>query len=99
MESGYAWRPLTVRREGAQTVAQSVMGTFVSGNYFRVFGLTPAAGRFFDDQKGAPITAVMSYEAWQQDYSGDSSIIGATFWMNTKSVAIIGIAPKGFHGD
>ena len=47
MESGYAWRPLTVRRAGAQTVAKSVMGTFVSGNYFRVFGLSPAAGRLF----------------------------------------------------
>lgn len=55
-ESGYAWRPITVRREGPQTVARSVMGTFVSGNYFRVFGLMPAAGRLFvdaDDQKGA----------------------------------------------
>ncbi len=47
MESGYAWRPITVRRAGPQTVAKSVMGTFVSGNYFRVFGLSPAAGRFF----------------------------------------------------
>src|SRR5579862_2037753 len=61
MESGYAWRPLTVRRAGPQTVAKSVMGTFVSGNYFRAFGLSPAVGRLFldtDDQKGAPITAV-----------------------------------------
>src|SRR5215469_13665238 len=49
MESGYAWRPVTVRREGTQTVAKSDMGTFVSGNYFRVFGLKPAAGRFFVD--------------------------------------------------
>src|SRR3984885_9973947 len=72
MESGYAWRPITVRRAGPQTAAQSVMGTFVSGNYFRVFGLKPAVGRFFtdaDDQKGAPVTAVMSYEAWQEDFS------------------------------
>ncbi len=102
MESGYAWRPITVRREGAQTAAQAVMGTFVSGNYFRVFGLRPAAGRFFldsDDQKGAPITAVMSYEAWKQDYAGDSTVIGSTFWMNTKSVTVIGIAPQGFYGD
>src|SRR5579863_8434269 len=102
MESGYAWRPLTVRREGPQTVAQSAMGTFVSGNYFRVFGLTPAAGRFFadaDDQKGAPITAVMSYEAWQQDYAGDPSVVGSSFWINTKAVTILGVAPKGFYGD
>jgi macrolide transport system ATP-binding/permease protein len=63
MESGYAWRPITVRRSRPQTAAKSVMATFVSGNYFRVFGLSPAAGRLFvdvDDQKGAPITAVMS---------------------------------------
>src|SRR6516165_3013669 len=101
-ESGYAWRPITVRREGPQTVARSVMGTFVSGNYFRVFGLTPAAGRLFvdaDDQKGAPITAVMSYETWQQDFSADPSVIGSTFWINTKAVTIIGIAPQGFYGD
>jgi len=102
MESGYAWRPITVRREGPQTTAQSVMGTFVSGNYFRVFGLTPAAGRFFvdaDDKKGSPICAVMSYETWQQDFSADPSVIGGTFWINAKAVAIIGVAPKGFYGD
>ena len=102
MESGYAWRPITVRRAGPQTVAKSVMGTFVSGNYFRVFGLSPAAGRLLvdgDDQKGAPITAVMSYDAWQQDYAGDPSIVGSTFYINTKPAMIVGIAPRGFYGD
>jgi predicted permease len=102
MESGYAWRPITVRRAGPQTVAKSVVATFVSGNYFRVFGLSPAGGRLFmdaDDQKGAPITAVMSYDAWQQDYSGDPTIVGSQFYINTKPATIIGIAPKGFYGD
>ncbi|MDE3202507.1 MAG: ABC transporter permease [Acidobacteriota bacterium] len=102
MESGYGWRPLTVRRAGPQAIAKSVMGTFVSGNYFRVFGLTPAAGRFFldaDDKQGAAYTAVMSYETWQQVYDSDPSVVGSTFYMNTKPVTIIGIAPKGFFGD
>ena len=102
MESGYAWRPITVRRAGPQTAAKSVMGTFVSGNYFRVFGLSAAAGRLFvdgDDQKGAPVTAVMSYDAWQQDYAGDPSVVGSAFYINTKAATIIGIAPKGFYGD
>lgn len=102
MESGYAWRPITVRRAGPQTVAKSVMGTFVSGNYFRVFGLPPAAGRVFsdaDDQKGAPLTAVMSYDAWQQDYAGDPSVVGSAFYINTKPATIIGVAPRGFYGD
>ncbi len=102
MESGYAWRPITVRRAGSQTIAKSVMGTFVSGNYFRVFGLSPAAGRLFvdaDDQKGAPITVVMSYDAWQQDYAGDPNVVGSAFYINTKPATIIGVAPKGFYGD
>ncbi len=102
MESGYAWRPLTVRRAGPQTVAKSVTATFVSGSYFRVFGLSPAAGRLFvdtDDQKGAPVTAVMSYDAWQQDYAGDPSVVGSAFYINTKPATIIGVAPKGFYGD
>jgi predicted permease len=102
MESGYAWRPLTVRRAGPQTVAKSVTATFVSGNYFRVFGLSPAAGRLFadaDDQKGAPVTAVMSYDAWQQDYASDPSVVGSAFYINTKPATIIGVAPKGFYGD
>jgi macrolide transport system ATP-binding/permease protein len=102
MESGYAWRPITVRRAGPQTVAKSVMATFVSGNYFRVFGLPPGAGRLFsdtDDQKGAPVTAVMSYDAWQQDYAGDPSVVGSAFYINTKPATIIGVAPKGFYGD
>jgi macrolide transport system ATP-binding/permease protein len=102
MESGYAWRPITVRRAGPQTVAKSVMGTFVSGNYFRVFGLNPTAGRFFvdtEDAKGAAITAVMSYDAWQQDYAGDPSVVGSTFYINTKPATIIGVAPEGFYGD
>jgi macrolide transport system ATP-binding/permease protein len=102
MESGYAYRPLTVRRGGTQTAAKSVIGTFVSGNYFRVFGLSPAAGRLFvdaDDQKGAPFTAVMSYNAWKQDYAGDPTVIGSVFYVNTRPVTIIGIAPNGFYGD
>src|ERR1700723_750693 len=102
MESGYAWRPVTVRRAGPQTIAKSVAGTFVSGNYFRVFGLSPAAGRLFvdaDDQKGAPITAVMSYDAWMQDYAGDPSVVGSEFYINTKPATIIGVSPRHFYGD
>ena len=82
--------------------AEARDGETVSGNYFEVLGLHPAAGRLFtdaDDQKGAPITAVMSYDTWQQDYAGDPSIIGSAFFINTKPATIIGIAPKGFYGD
>src|SRR6202453_970484 len=86
MESGYAWRPITVRRAGPQTAAKPLVAPFVPVNSFPVFGLSPAAGRLFldaDDQKGAPITAVISYDAWQQDYAGDPSIVGSHAYINT----------------
>jgi macrolide transport system ATP-binding/permease protein len=100
--SFYGGGPLTVRRAGPDTVAKSMVGTFVSGNYFRVFGLSPAAGRLLvdaDDQKGAPVTAVVSYDAWQRDYAGDPSVAGSTFYVNGKPATVIGVAPRGFYGD
>jgi macrolide transport system ATP-binding/permease protein len=102
MQAGFGYRPITARRDGTQSQPQSVMGEFVSGNYFRTFGLQPRAGRLLmdaDDIPGAPMTAVMSYEAWQRDFAGDASIVGSTFWVNTKAVTMVGIAPKGFYGD
>ncbi len=42
------------------------------------------------------MVAVMSYETWQRDYAGDASVVGSTFWINTKAVTIAGIAPRGF---
>ena len=102
MESGFSYRPIIVRRDGAQTEARSVMGEFVSGNYFRTFGLQPRAGRLImdaDDIQGAPIAAVMSDETWQHEYAGDASVIGSTFWVNTKPVTVVGISPKGYFGD
>ena len=45
------------------------------------------------------MTAVMSYDTWQREYAGDPSVVGSTFWVNTKAVTVVGIAPKGFYGD
>ncbi len=102
MQAGFAFRPLVIRRESTQENARSVMGEFVSGNYFRTFGLNPSAGRLFtdaDDLQGAPTVAVMSYEMWKNSYASDKSVVGSTFYVNTKPVTIAGIASEGFYGD
>lgn len=102
MESGFSYRPVTVRRNGTQDAARSVMGEFVSGNYFRTFGLRPAAGRLLadsDDSAGAPVVAVLSYQNWHDNYASDPSVVGSTFWINTKPALIVGVAPQGFYGD
>ncbi len=102
MQAGFSYRPIITRCDSRDISARSAVGEFVSGNYFRTFGLTPEAGRLLresDDVAGAPMVGVMSYEAWQRNYASDPSIVGSTFWINTKPVTIAGVAPKGFFGD
>ena len=102
IQSGFEGRPITARRDRGDAEARSATGEFVSGNYFKTFGLRPQAGRLLtnsDDVAGATMVAVMSYHAWQRDYAGDASIVGGAFWINTRPVTIVGIAPAGFYGD
>lgn len=102
MQAGFEYRPIIARRDGSQDLARSAVGEFVSGNYFSTFGLKPEAGRLIadsDDVAGAPDTAVMSYETWKNDYNGDPAVVGSTFWVNTKPVTVVGVAPQGFYGD
>ncbi len=100
MQSGFD--TIIARPDKMQQTARSVTGEFVSGNYFRTFGLQPSIGRLFTDADnvlGAPLVAVMSYHTWQNNYGSDPSVVGSTFWINTKAVTIAGIAPRGFYGD
>jgi predicted permease len=101
MQAGFGFRPVTARRDGDNT-ARSMIGEFISGNYFRTFGLRPEAGRLLsdsDDAAGAPVVAVLSFRTWRRDYAGAANIVGSTFWINTQPVTIAGIAPSGFYGD
>ena len=100
MQSGLG--TIIARPDKTSEAARTVTSEFVSGNYFRTFGLQPRLGRLFidaDNVIGAPLVAVMSYNTWQQNCGGDPSVVGSTFWINTKAVTITGIAPKGFYGD
>lgn len=102
IQAGFLYRPIVIRRGATQESARSVMGEFVSGNYFRTFGLHPRAGRLLadeDDVRGAPFVAIMSYQTWVNSYGSDPTVIGSTFFVNTKPVTITGIAPEGFYGD
>src|SRR5882757_2483567 len=74
MQAGFEYRAVVIRRDGGQEAAKPRTGEFVSGNYFRMFGLQPAVGRLLsdtDDVSGAPVVAVMSYATWKDVYNGD----------------------------
>jgi predicted permease len=81
---------------------KSFNGELVSGNYFNTLGVGAYAGRIFRDSDDAPAaapTTVLSYQAWQSEYSGDPSIVGSTLYIQARPFTVIGIAPPGFYGD
>jgi len=74
--------------------------TLVAGNFFRVLGVAPAAGRLLvpdDDAPGAPRAAVLSYRAWRREFGGDSGVVGRTLVFAGAPHTVVGVAPQGFN--
>ena len=87
---------LTVDGQPDTVYAQSV-----SGNYFSVLGITPAAGRLLtaaDDRHDAPAAAVIGYELWQRRFGGDPGAVGRAIVLNGVSFTVAGVLPRGFSG-
>src|SRR5689334_1994006 len=93
--------PLAVRRAGSRAQADTRNGEYVSGNFFRTFGVQPWIGRLMtdaDDQEGALPVAVMSYRIWREKYGGEPSVVGGTYQINGHPFTIVGVAAPGFYG-
>ena len=80
----------------------SAEGSVVSGSYFPVLGLRPAAGRLLtpDDDRtiGAHFVAVLSYSYWETQHGLNPAIINDVITINGQSMTVVGVAPKGFDG-
>src|SRR5581483_8486028 len=93
--------PLGIRKAGSAAMADTRNGQYVSGNFFRTFGVQPWIGRLMtdeDDVEGAPPVAVMSYRIWNEKYGADPSVVGGTYQINGHPFTIIGVAAPGFYG-
>ncbi len=92
---------LGVRKAGSQAQADTRNGEYVSGNFFRTFGVQPWIGRLMadaDDVEGASPVAVMSYHIWRDKYGADPSVVGASYQINGHPFTVIGVSPPGFYG-
>jgi putative ABC transport system permease protein len=72
----------------------SLQGARVSPSYFKVLGLHPILGRDFtpeDSKPSEPLTAILSYELWQQLYGGDRDVVGKSLRIDGQSLPIIGV--------
>ncbi|HSJ76452.1 MAG TPA: ABC transporter permease, partial [Gemmatimonadales bacterium] len=83
--------------------ATAIQGAKVTGNYFRLLGTQPAAGRFLgeeDDRLPSGLeVVVLSHAFWRRQLAGDPGALGREIILDDRPFVIVGIAPPGFTGD
>src|SRR5947209_8463863 len=73
----------------------------VSGNFFQVLGVNPAAGRLLmpsDDAPAASPAVVLGYAFWEEHLGADPGVVNGTVLVNHQPAVVVGIAPRGFRG-
>jgi putative ABC transport system permease protein len=90
--------PLPVR---SQKAPASTPVMFVSRTFFDVLGVAVPIGRGFtaaDDQRGAPVVAVLSERYWRAAFDADPEVIGRSLIVGGGTATIVGVAARGFRG-
>jgi predicted permease len=93
-----------IAMHGAYTRSEGrpLMGTLVTGNYFRMLGGVAALGRTLIpgdvSAPGREPVMVLSYGAWQNKFGGDPNIVGRKVVLHGYPMEVIGVAREGFNG-
>lgn len=86
---------------GEGTGAELVPGAYVTGDWFDVLGVRPAAGRLVqpaDDRPDAPAVVVVSHGLWTRLLGRDPAAVGSTLHVGGQPHRVVGVAPPGFAG-
>lgn len=76
--------------------------TSVTSSIFGTLRLRMALGRSFvkgEDVLNGPAIAVLSWEAWQSRFAGDSSVVGHAVTLGETPYTIVGVLPRGVRLD
>ncbi|MGA2537517.1 MAG: ABC transporter permease [Terracidiphilus sp.] len=81
---------------------QRILTAYVTGNFFSMLGLKPAAGRLLLDSEGEVLgkdpVIVLGYDYWKEKFNLDPSIVGRPVTVDGHPYTIVGVAPNGFSG-
>ena len=86
---------ITGRGEPQQAIAMRV-----SGDFFKVFEVSPAYGRWLnrdDDVPNGGKAIMLSWGVWQRRFGGDPRIVGQTMTVNGDSYTVAGVMPPSFN--
>jgi predicted permease len=91
----------TTISSGRGADARPIDAVLVTPSFFRVLGVQPALGRFFDSSEEldeGEHVAVIGHGVWRSQFGGDNSVLGRTFDVAGVPHVIIGVAPEDFTG-
>ena len=74
-------------------------GAYVTEDWFRVLGVTPALGRDLrpeDNVAGAEKVTIIGHGLWQRDFGGKTDVVGRSVRINGTPATIVGVMPPGF---
>ena len=82
--------------------SERVLIDAVTGNYFAMLGLTPAAGRLISSDEarttGDSPVIVLTYDYWQRRFAGDPTVVGRIVRVNGHPLTVVGIVEERFGG-
>ena len=81
--------------------AEIASGLAATGDYFRVLGVQPAAGRVIgpdDDRPGAEPVAMISHSFRERRFGPEASPTGTVIRVNDVPTTIVGVLPPGYAG-
>lgn len=73
-----------------------LIGTRVSGQFFKTLGVPPALGRDFapeDDVPNGPAVCILSHELWTTRFGQRQSLVGEVIQLNGQPWQVIGVMP------
>ena len=77
-----------------------VPGVRVTDGFFHTLGVKPVLGRDFysgEDLPSAPKAVIISYNTWQNRFSGSTDVIGRAVNLSGEPYIIVGVLPSGFQ--
>ena len=96
-------RRLVSTSVSVDNTTERVDAEMVSGNYFAMLGVKPAAGRLFNSREddrvymGHPVVA-LSYDYWVNRFNRDPNVVGKKILVNNYPMTIVGVSAPGFSG-
>jgi predicted permease len=87
------------------TAPAYVRGSFVSGSYFSVLGLSPSLGRLLGEADdviggtsgGRGCAVVISHSFWERRFRRDPTVLGRALRVREVGCTLVGVAPPGFE--